>query len=441
MYYCKNCWNESLTWKGQCWFCKEWNSLKEMKETKKSEKISGQEKKLQKISDNNTPEKRTTTKSPELNNVLGGGFIDGSVTLLSGEPGIGKSTLALQLSNLVESEIIYISWEETQYQIESRAKRLQISGEKLSILSENNLENILATLSPLIAKQNTSDTLIIIDSISVLSSNNISGVSGSISQIKYITEQFVELAKQNNISLVIIGHVTKDGNLAGPKTLEHMVDTVLFFEGEKYDNLRILRTLKNRFWATSEIGLFSMEENGLQDIKNPGMEFISNNAPSVGSSLSITLEGNRPLLIETESLTTYTKFWYPKRSARWINSSKLDLIIAVLGKYSNIQLDSSDVYSNIARGLRIEEPGIDLSIAASIISSKLNKIIPKNTIFLGEISLTGNIKNIFQLEKRLKEAEKLGIKKAFIPDVKMKKDFGEMEVVRVKSIGEIVTKF
>jgi len=386
MYICTECWNESLKWMGQCPSCKAWGSLKEFKETKiVNTNNSWEAKQLQKISEIQKENKneKIMTKSNELNNVLGWGITPGWVTLLTWEPWIWKSTITLQLGSWIkDKKIIYISGEETEYQIASRATRLGVKNENMLLLSESNIENILETLL-----KNPCDILII-DSISVMQSNNISGVAWSISQVKYISELLTTFAKKSNTATFIIGHINKEWSIAGPKTLEHMVDTVLFFEGEKYDNLRILRTLKNRFWNTSEVGLFKMEENWLKDLVNPGLEFINNKENTIGSSLSITIEWTRALIIETESLTTYTKFWYPKRSSRWINNSKLDLIIAVLGKYTNIKLDSYDVYTNIARWLKIDEPGIDLSIAASIISSKLNKALPKDTIFIWEISLT-----------------------------------------------------
>ncbi|PZM83599.1 DNA repair protein RadA [Candidatus Gracilibacteria bacterium] len=433
MYICSNCGNESIKWKGKCNFCGEWNTLQEFKEEKiGTGKLKGEKKALTSLAKVELSEKseKIITKSGELNNVLGGGITKGSVILLSGEPGIGKSTITLELAKLVNEKIIYISGEETSFQVASRAKRLGISGENIELLSESCIEDILETIS-----HNKADILII-DSISVMHSKNISGVSGSISQVKFISEVLVNFAKKTNTTTFIIGHITKDGNLAGPKTLEHMVDTVLYFEGDKYDNLRILRTLKNRFGASSEIGIFSMTESGLKDLKNPEMEFVSSKEAQVGSSLSITIEGSRPIIIETESLTTYTKFGYPKRSARGINSSKLDLIVAVLGKYSQVKLDSYDVYTNIARGLKIEEPGIDLSIAVSIISSKLNKKIEKDSIFIGEISLTGKIKKPIYLEKRIKEAEKIGIKKIFIPDCEITSK--KAELIKVKNIEELL---
>jgi DNA repair protein RadA/Sms len=339
----------------------------------------------------------------------------------------------LQFWNWIQDSIVYVSWEETENQLHDRATRLGIKNEKLSILSESNIENTLETL-----KENPSK-IVIVDSISVMHSHNCTWSSWSVTQVKYITDLLVEFAKSTNTTVFIIGHITKDGNLAGPKTLEHMVDTVLFFEWDKYDNLRILRALKNRFWATSEIAIFKMLEEWLVDLKNPWLEFInSHENDSIGSSLSITMEWTRPIVVETESLTNYTKFWYPKRSTRWISSSKLDLIVAVLWKYTKIKLESSDVYSNISRWLKIDEPGIDLSLCASIISSKLNKVIPKDTIFIGEISLTWNIRNVMHLEKRVKEAEKMWFKHIIIPKNNIKNSF-KIKITQVWNIKELIS--
>jgi DNA repair protein RadA/Sms len=433
MYICSECWNESLKWAWQCAFCKAWGTLKEFKETKlkTSKKAEVLELKTLDNIETNTKKEKIETKSQELNNVLWWWIVPWSLVLLTWEPGIWKSTLSLQIANFVENKkIIYISWEETEYQIASRAKRFWIKNKNLLLLSETNIENILETLS-----KNHCDILII-DSISVIYSESIEATAWSISQIKYITELLMHFAKKTNTATFIIWHINKEWNIAGPKTLEHMVDTVLFFEWDKFDNLRILRSLKNRFWDTSETWLFKMLEKGLEDIKNPWLEFINSKDDTIGSSLSITIEWTRPIVIETESLTTYTKFGYPKRSARWIKSSKLDLIIAVLGKYTNINLDSYDVYSNISRWLKIEEPWIDLSLAVSIISSKTNKIIPKTHIFIWEISLTWIIKTPIFLEKRIKEAKKLGFEKIYIPNSSKIKS--EENIIKLKNISDLI---
>lgn len=432
MYICTNCWNESPKWQGKCNFCWEWNTLKEFKEEKISSSKWWEKKVLTKLSEIefDLKSEKIKTKSSELNNVLWWWITKGSVILLSWEPGIGKSTITLELAKLVKEKIIYVSGEETSFQVASRATRLWISGENIELLAESCIEDIIETVS------HNEAEILIIDSISVMHSKNISWVSWSISQVKFISEILVEFAKKTNTATFIIWHITKDWNLAWPKTLEHMVDTVLYFEGDKYDNLRILRSLKNRFWATSEIWIFSMTENWLKDLKNPELEFVNSKEAQVWSSLSITIEWSRPILVETESLTTYTKFGYPKRSARWINSSKLDLIVAVLWKYSEIKLDSYDVYSNIARWLKIDEPWIDLSVAVSIISSKLNKKIEKDTVFIGEISLTWVIKKPIFLEKRIKEAEKIWIKKIFIPDSEITSK--KLELIKVKNISDLL---
>ena len=433
MFLCNSCWNENLKWQGQCPFCKEWNSLKEFKESKKKEVKNWEVQSLKKLWDIELKNNRIISKSSELNNVLGWWIVEWSVVLLSWEPGIWKSTLTLELWKWVEDDIIYVSWEETEYQLSDRAKRLWIKNEKLLVLSESNIENILKTLT-----KNTCKVLII-DSISVMNSNNVSWVSWSISQIKYITELLVAYAKTTNTAVFIIGHINKDWALAGPKTLEHMVDTVLFFEWDKFDNLRILRALKNRFWTTSEAWIFKMDEKWLSDIKNPGLEFVTSVDETIWSSLSITLEWTRPLIIETESLTTYTKFGYPKRSTRWISASKLDLIVAVLWKYTWVKLDSHDVYSNISRWLKIEEPWVDLSLAASIISSKNNKALKKDTIYVWEISLTWKVKKVIHLDKRIKEAEKMWFSRIVIPETKwIKKDKMKIEIIEIKNVWDLV---
>lgn len=439
MFICSDCGNESLTWKGQCDFCKAWNTLKEFKESKASKKwTSGEAKELWNINQVNetSTEIKIQTKSEEFNTVLGWGLVEWSIVLLSGEPGIWKSTLSLQLGWWIKEKIVYISWEETLSQISSRAKRLSVSGDNIQILAENNLENIISTLA-----KNT-PKVVILDSISVMYSNEVNGTAGSIWQVRYITEKIVEYGKQNNITFIIIGHVTKDGSLAGPKTLEHMVDTVLYFEWDKFDHLRILRSLKNRFWSSSEIWLYKMGETGLIDIPNPGLEFISDDRDTIGSALSVTMEWTRPLVVETEALTTYTKFWYPKRSARWINGSKLDLIVAVLGKYTSVKLDSYDSYVNISRGLSIGEPGLDLAIAASIISSKLSKAISKKTVFIWEISLTGKIKKVMFLERRIKEAAKMWFTTIFVPEnININIKDNSVKIIEVKTITDFIKYF
>jgi len=436
MYVCSSCWNESLKWTGQCSFCKEWNTLKEFRESKtKNSKNLLEQKKLTKIDNeiNSNQKEKIITSSNELNNLFGWWITPWSIILLSWEPWIWKSTLSLQLSNFIKWNVIYVSWEENENQIIQRAKRLWIVNPDLSLLCDNSLENILQVI------KNNPANLVIIDSISVITSENIPSNAWSINQVKEIAEAMVDFGKSTNTTVVIIWHVTKDWNLAWPKTLEHLVDTVLYFEWERYEDIRILRSLKNRFGSTWEIAIFKMTEVWLEDLTNPWMEFISseNSNWAVWSSLSITLEWTRPILVEIESLTTYTKFGYPKRSARWISNQKLDLIIAVLWKYSKVSLDSYDVYANIVRWIKVDEPWIDLSIWASIISSKLNKSIPRNTVFIWEISLTGKIKNCFNIEKRIKEAIKLWFENIIIPDIDSILE-NKWKIIKIKDIWWLV---
>jgi len=436
MYVCSSCWNESLKWTGQCSFCKEWNTLKEFRESKtKNSKNLLEQKKLTKIDNeiNSNQKEKIITSSNELNNLFGWWITPWSIILLSWEPWIWKSTLSLQLSNFIKWNVIYVSWEENENQIIQRAKRLWIVNPDLSLLCDNSLENILQVI------KNNPANLVIIDSISVITSENIPSNAWSINQVKEIAEAMVDFGKSTNTTVVIIWHVTKDWNLAWPKTLEHLVDTVLYFEWERYEDIRILRSLKNRFGSTWEIAIFKMTEVWLEDLTNPWMEFISseNSNWAVWSSLSITLEWTRPILVEIESLTTYTKFGYPKRSARWISNQKLDLIIAVLWKYSKVSLDSYDVYANIVRWIKVDEPWIDLSIWASIISSKLNKSIPRNTLFIWEISLTGKIKNCFNIEKRIKEAIKLWFENIIIPDIDSILE-NKWKIIKIKDIWWLV---
>lgn len=436
MFACTNCWNEFLKWQWQCSFCKEWNTLKEVKEEKKStmgSKVAWIPQELKKIEFwESISSQVLVTKSQELNNLLSGGIVEWSITLLAGEPWIWKSTLTLQLCSWIwEKKVCYVSAEETYSQIIWRASRLQVNGGNVSILAESNLENILESI------KGQDFSLIIIDSVSVLSSDNANGVSGSLNQIKYIGERFQEYAKSTNTALILIGHITKDGSIAWPKTLEHLVDTVLYFEWERYEDIRVLRSLKNRFGSTGEIAVFKMKDSWLEDIQDIGTELINGTSdPLLWAALSMTLEGSRAMLVECEALTNYTKFGYPKRSSRGINTSKLDMIIAILGKYTWVKLDSQDVYTNITRWLKIDEPWIDLALIVAIISSKSGKKLTRDTIFIGEVSLTGKIKSVQNLEKRLKEAEKIGIKKAIIPDGEHSYK-GKLEILRVKNVNEV----
>lgn len=470
MFKCRECGAVSQKWQGKCLVCGEWGALEE--EAPVSSKGGGKQTggKPQEVS-GILPSRESVAKillrSGELNTVLGNGLTPGSLVLLSGEPGIGKSTLALQIAdwyagnsgqgianreqkdfviasgteqsrskNPISENLhtaIYVSAEENIHQVSDRAHRLGIANEHIRIFTANTLEDILETL------EKDASGLIVIDSVSMISSLDISSPSGSIAQVRYVTEMFMDFSKRTGRSIILIGHVTKEGTISGPKILEHLVDTVLFLEGSKYEDYRILRALKNRFGPTDEIGLFRMTETGLIDLANPGLEFIDReNEHLSGSAIGITLEGNRPIVIEIEALSTYTKFGYPKRSARGIPAGKTDLLIAVLSKWSDTKLDSYDVYVNVARGLSISEPGIDLATIAAIVSSKKNKPLGRR-VFLGEVSLTGVVKNVFGLQKRVDEAVKLGFSEIVLPKnsgVKLRKG-ASAQLVEVGHIGEL----
>lgn len=443
MFICKSCHASTTKWVGKCPSCGEWNTLEESQVDKKRGKpVSGKKIEVWKIQlGKDHIIERIESASPELDSVLGGGITPGSLILLSGEPGIGKSTLALQMSQWysgigdIGRQVLYVSGEEHIGQISMRAERLGVTSEHISLISESNFDDILSTL-----ELHPAD-IVIIDSISVLSSERIDGSPGSISQIRIMTELLMNLAKKTSKSIILIGHVTKDGSISGPKSLEHLVDVVLFLEWVRTENYRILRAFKNRFGTTDAVGLFRMESGGLIDLPNPGLEFIDpENTKLSWSALTFTIEGNRPLLIEIESLTTYTKFGYPKRSARGISQGKIDLLIAVMSKFTRTKLENYDVYLNIGRGLSITEPGVDLACIAAMVSSR-SDISLGRTIFLGEVSLTGVVKSVYHLEKRISEAVKLGFDHIVIPSQyswTLPKNISVDRIAQVSELGRII---
>lgn len=377
MYRCSKCSHSQPKWAGKCPSCGEWNCLVETPDEPKTGKGSTA------AASGGTPLAVTSIKteaseasvripvaSAELSNLLGGGMVPGSLILLSGEPGIGKSTLSIQLADWFAKDgrtALYVSAEENAGQISDRALRLGIKNADIRLLTASVIEDVFATLDT------DSSSLVILDSVSVFGSRGFSGGAGSVALVRSVAETAMEYAKRTGKTVVLIGHVTKDGAISGPKALEHLVDTVLFLEGSRYEDYRILRSLKNRFGATDEVALFRMTETGLQDLSNPGLEFSdSKNAALAGSALTVTMEGSRPIVVEIEALTTYTKFGYPKRSSRGIPQGKLELLLAVLSKWTDVKTDSHDVYLNVARGLTLSEPGIDLAAIAAIASSRQN---------------------------------------------------------------------
>ncbi|MGN1351759.1 MAG: DNA repair protein RadA [Clostridia bacterium] len=438
IFVCSNCGQESSKWFGKCPCCNEWNTCYEEKAITSKIGKSNIRKEVEP-----TPltkvEKglstRISTGFDELDRVLGGGLVKGSLTLLGGEPGIGKSTLILQLSNKIKGEgkVLYVSGEESAEQIKIRADRLGINNENILFLGETDIDVIEDVINKLNPK------LVIIDSIQTMYSEEIGSAAGSVSQVREITNRIMKNCKQNQVTTIIIGHVTKDGNIAGPRVLEHMVDTVLYLEGERYFSYRIVRGVKNRFGSTNELGMFEMQEKGMVEIDNPSSVLISERSEKkAGSVIVSSIEGTKPLLIEIQSLTTPSIFGMARRTANGIDYNRLTLLIAVLEKYTGLPLGSQDVYLNIVGGIKINEPALDLGIILSAASSYKNMPLPLELVAIGEVGLTGEVRNVNMIEKRLREAEKLGFKTCIIPESNKKtlKDNYKLDIIGVKNILE-----
>ncbi len=437
-YICKNCGASYLRWSGKCETCNEWNSLEKAVEASSSRlNYRGDVTNMQNLSEvSSFGSIRKMIGLNEFDRVLGGGLVAGSVILLGGEPGIGKSTLALQVCNLLGGSgqsSLYVSGEESAGQVKSRLDRIKNSESRINFISEVMVENIIATVEKL--KPN----LALIDSIQTVYSGEIDALPGSISQVKDCAIKLIEAGKRLNIPIILIGHVTKDGHVAGPKTLEHLVDTVLYLEGERYHNLRILRSIKNRFGATNEVGVFEMSAAGLMEVSDPAKIFLQERlAGATGSIITSTLEGNRSFMLEVQGLTTKTVFGYPRRTSSGFDVNRMQLLIAVLTKRANLSLGDRDVYLNIVGGFKISEPAADLAVSLAIASSLLNKAIDPNLIAWGEIGLAGELRNVSQLEKRMKEAGKMGFKQMLIPWQKDHIKITNVEIIKVKSIKEAI---
>ena len=378
---------------------------------------------------------RTHTGIGELDRVLGGGLVKGSLVLVGGEPGIGKSTLILQLCDKVQGEgkVLYVSGEESAEQIKLRADRLGIHNDDILFLGETDIELIENNILELNPK------LVIIDSIQTMYSDEISAAAGTVSQVREITSRVMRVCKSNEITTIIIGHVTKEGNIAGPRVLEHMVDTVLYLEGERYFSYRLLRGVKNRFGSTNEVGMFEMQSEGMVEITNPSSVLISereDNPP--GSVIVASMEGTRPLLIELQALTTPTIFGFPRRTANGIDYNRLTILVAVLEKRAGIPLSSQDIYLNVVSGIKISEPAVDLGMVIVCASSYKNVSIDKTTAIIGEVGLTGEVRSVNLIDKRLKEAEKLGFKKCIIPESnkKLLKEKYDLDIIGVKDVND-----
>lgn len=439
-FICQECGAVFPKWLGQCEVCKSWNCIVEelSTEIKKANTKIPDDFFVNLLDNRNNIdiqnlEQRHKTHLNELNRVLGGGFVDGSVVLLGGSPGIGKSTLLLQILSEISGieNYIYVSAEESVNQVMLRAKRLDVQNPELKIASSSNIHQILSAVSGI--KHNS---ILVIDSIQTISSDLIQSPPGSISQVRFCTQELVNFAKSNDVIVVIVGHITKDGALAGPKTLEHMVDCVLYFEGDKSYDYRILRGEKNRYGPTDEIGVFSMASEGLQEVLNPSSAFLSEYDDNVsGVSVFSGIEGTRPILSEIQALVSNTSVAVPRRSSIGFDPYRLSMLVAVLSNRCKLNFSNKDVYLNIAGGLKITEPAIDLAVIAAVISSTFHKALPKGAVFFGEVSLSGEIRQSHLSFSRIREAQKLGFTEVFCSH--KTEDFEKDEKIKVRKIKSI----
>jgi DNA repair protein RadA/Sms len=415
VYVCQSCGAESAKWIGRCNSCGEWNTYVEqlihkvpVRSGMSERKDHAVPQKLDEVSP--TPVSRIDLKNGEFNRVLGGGIVPGSMVLIGGEPGIGKSTLALQVALQIDKQTLYVSGEESPHQIKLRADRLGGGNGNCQVLAETSLQAIMNQVDQM------KPELLIIDSIQTLYSEAIESAPGTISQVRECAAQLLRLSKESYMPIVLIGHITKDGSIAGPKALEHIVDTVLQFEGDTHHLYRILRAIKNRFGSTSEIGVFEMTGEGLREILNPSELLINQQPPDLsGSAIAANVEGIRPILIEVQALVSSAVYGTPQRTSTGFDTRRLSMLLAVLEKRASFKLASKDVYINIAGGLRVDDPAIDLAVVASILSSTVDIPVDPNTCFAGEVGLSGEIRPVTRIEQRLGEADKLGMKRILMP--------------------------
>ncbi|PNQ74957.1 DNA repair protein RadA [Hanstruepera neustonica] len=416
-FYCQNCGTQYAKWQGQCNACKEWNTIAEeiLQKPEKSDwkpSASSTKRASKPLLINEidaSQDARMQTDDGEFNRVLGGGIVPGSLTLLGGEPGIGKSTLLLQIALKLPYKTLYVSGEESQKQIKMRAERINPNNNNCYILTETKTQNIFKQIEDL------EPDIVVIDSIQTLHSDYIESSSGSISQIKECTTEFIKFAKETATPVVLIGHITKDGNIAGPKILEHMVDTVLQFEGDRNHVFRILRANKNRFGSTNELGIYEMQGSGLREVSNPSEILISKKDEELsGNAIAATLEGMRPLMIEVQALVSTAVYGTPQRSATGFNAKRLNMLLAVLEKRAGFRLGAKDVFLNITGGITVDDPAIDLAVVAAILSSNEDEALQRDYCFAAEVGLSGEIRPVQRVEQRILEAEKLGFSIIFV---------------------------
>ena len=448
VFFCKECGYESAKWLGKCPACNSWNSFVEEKINKKNTSKTtcshlstfsktSTVKKLKDIIV--TKEIRLNTGYEELNRVFGGGIVEGSLNLIGGEPGIGKSTLIMQVcSNLASiGKVLYVSGEESETQVKLRADRLKVSSDNILFFNETSIdiiENKIEEINPKIC---------IIDSIQTMYDEEISSTPGSVSQVKEVTARLMYLAKKQNLTMIVIGHVTKDGVIAGPRILEHMVDTVIYIEGERFLSHRIVRGVKNRFGSTNEIGIFDMKDEGMIEVSNMSDIFLTKSDKNLpGTAVVATVEGTSTILMEVQALTTHSYYNMPRRVANGIDLNRLNMLIAVLEKRCSLNLSSQDIYVNVIGGMKVDEPAVDLSVAMAIVSSYKNIVIDSKTVFLGEIGLTGEIRNITNFEKRIKEISKLGYNKIYTnkKQIDSLKEKVDATLIGVSTIDEVINK-
>ena len=441
-FFCQNCGTQYSKWQGQCSACKEWNTIAEeviQKAEKSDWKTAATPKKRvakpQKVADiSYTQEQRYNTKNNELNRVLGGGLVPGSLTLLGGEPGIGKSTLMLQIALQLPFKTLYVSGEESAQQIKMRAERIDNSESNCFILTETKTQNIFKQVEAI------EPDIVVIDSIQTLHSDYIESSAGSISQIRECTTELIKFAKETATPVILIGHITKDGNIAGPKVLEHMVDTVLQFEGDRNHIYRILRAQKNRFGSTHELGIYEMQGSGLREVANPSEILLSKYEDDLsGTAIAATLEGMRPLMIEIQALVSSAVYGTPQRSATGYNAKRLNMLLAVLEKRAGFKLGAKDVFLNVTGGISVDDPAIDLAVVAAVLSSNEDIHVPKDICFAAEVGLAGEIRPVPKIEQRILEAEKLGFASIMISRYcKLPKETYGINVVKAAKITDVV---
>lgn len=447
LFFCQNCGHESSKWMGQCPACKEWNTFVEEKVTVESKGMGGTTKVKNKeerpkpsmLSSIVMEEKdKLCTHMQELDRVLGGGIVPGSLTLVGGDPGIGKSTLLLQVCKKLTDDgrlVLYISGEESLKQIKIRADRIGKFTDKLLLLCETNLDAIEEVI------EKTKPEMVVIDSIQTMYQENLAAAPGSVSQVREATGSFLRIAKGTGVSIFIVGHVTKEGTVAGPRVLEHMVDTVLYFEGDRHASYRILRGVKNRFGSTNEIGVFEMRQEGLVEVMNPSEYMLSGKPEGASGSIVVcSMEGTRPILIEIQALVCQSGFGIPRRQATGTDFNRVNLLMAVLEKRVGLHMSGCDAYVNIAGGIKIMEPAIDLGIAMAIVSSFKNRPIDERTIAFGEIGLSGEVRAVNMIEQRVQEARKLGFTTCILPasGLDTVKDLEGIKLVGVRSVQDAI---